>query len=158
MNGAGEQDAPKGRRGAGAGWRIEQVRPAGDEHQVVTVSRASDEGGRSYRRKPCADCPWRRDAVGKFPAEAFRHSAETAYDLSEHVFSCHASGIRKPAVCAGFLLRGAYHNLSVRLGYIKGHFADDVSDAGLELFDGYREMAIANGVDPDDPVLALCRD
>ena len=29
---------------------------------------------------------------------------------------------------------------------------------GLELFESYREMAIANGVDPDDPVLADCRD
>lgn len=27
-------------------------------------------------------CPWRVDATGEFPADAFRHSAETAYDMA----------------------------------------------------------------------------
>lgn len=94
-----------------------QIRPAGNEHQVVTVS----GGSGAYRRKPCADCPWRKDATGKFPPEAFRHSANTAYDMSDHIFGCHRSGTGKPATCAGFLLRGANHNLAVRLGYPSGY-------------------------------------
>jgi hypothetical protein len=61
-------------------------------------------------------------------------------------------------VCAGFLLRGADHNLAVRLGYYNGRFKDDVSDDGLALHANYRAMAVANGVDPDDPALADCRD
>lgn len=134
--------------------RITETRPAGENHQVVT-----SEGGRStYRRKPCSDCPWRCDAVGEFPAEAFRHSARTAYDMSTHLFSCHQSGIEKPAVCAGFLLRGGDHNLQVRLGRMQGRFEDDVTDGGVLLHDNYRAMAVANGVDADDPVLAPCRD
>jgi hypothetical protein len=133
---------------------IIEVRPAGPDHQVVTIQGAQG----TYRRQPCSDCPWRVDAAGEFPAEAFRHSAGTAYDMSTHVFSCHQSGQKRPAVCAGFLLRGGNHNLSVRIGYISGRFADDVTDGGVELHSSYRVMAIANGVNPDDPVLAPCRD
>jgi hypothetical protein len=134
--------------------KITRIRPAGPEHQVVTV-----EGGRgSYRKQPCAKCPWRTDAVGEFPAESFRHSAPTAYDMAEHTFACHDSGVKKPALCAGFLLRGSQHNLSVRLKMIKGQAFEDVHDGGHELHANYRAMAEANGVDPADPVLAPCRD
>ncbi|NRB41639.1 MAG: hypothetical protein HRU20_24740 [Pseudomonadales bacterium] len=31
-------------------------------------------------------------------------------------------------------------------------------DGGHELFDNYREMAVSNGVSPDDERLELCRD
>ena len=96
--------------------QVIEVRPAGEDHRVVSVS--GPEG--PYRRRPCSDCPWRVDAAGEFPAEAFRLSARTAADMSDHVFSCHQSGSQKPAVCAGFLLRGADHNLAVRLGYMRG--------------------------------------
>lgn len=130
---------------------ITKIHPAGPDHQVVTV-----EGGHgTYRRKPCKDCPWRTDAVGKFPAEAFGHSANTAVDMSRHAFACHQSGTKKPSICAGFLLRGADHNLSVRLKCMSGDIADDVVDGGHALHENYREMAIANGVDPQDPALAL---
>lgn len=135
--------------------RVTAVRPAGDDHQVVTVE---GEGG-SYRRKPCSDCPWREDATGEFPAEAFRHSAETAYDMSSQMFACHQSGAAKPATCAGFLLRGAGHNLAVRMKLARGEIRlDEVSSGGVALHPSYRAMAIANGVDPDDPVLRPCRD
>lgn len=134
--------------------RITNVRPADERNQVVTV-----EGGRgSYRKRPCAKCPWRVDAIGEFPAEAFRHSAGTAYDMAENTFGCHEAGTEKPATCAGFLLRGADHNLAVRVGFIKGRFKDDVKDGGHALHDSYRAMAVANGVSPDDLVLAACRD
>lgn len=133
--------------------QVTGVRPAGDEHQVVTV-----EGGAAhYRRKPCSDCPWRKDAVGVFPAEAFRHSAPTAYDMSQRKFACHQSGAKRPAVCAGFLLRGADHNLAVRLLRMRGDIGTDVSDSGVELHESYAAMAVANGVEPDDPCLSKCR-
>lgn len=133
---------------------ITAVRPAGADHQVVTV-----EGGRgTYRRKPCKRCPWRVDATGEFPPEAFRHSAYTAHDMSTHEFACHDSGTAKPATCAGFLLRGADHNLAVRLKRMRGEIIDDVVDGGHELHENYRAMAIANGVPPGDDALRLCRD
>ena len=138
--------------------KVTDIRPAGlnqfgEDHQVATIT----GGSGAYRRTPCKRCPWRKDAVGEFPAEAFRHSANTAYDMAEKKFGCHASGQKNPATCAGFLLRGADHNLSVRIMHMEGRGLD-VRDNGLELHDNYRQMAIANGVDEMDPVLKPCRD
>lgn len=134
--------------------RITRKRPAGADHQVVTI-----EGGPgAFRRQPCPTCPWRADQVGTFPAEAFRHSAGTAYDMAATTFACHESGAAKPAICAGFLLRGAEHSLAVRLKLSAGEIRmGEVTDAGLALHPGYRSMAEANGVDPADPVLRPCR-
>lgn len=133
--------------------KVHQVKPAGQDHQVVTVS--SDT--KAYRRTPCGGCPWRVDQTGEFPAEAFRHSATTAYDMAQNRFSCHESGAKKPATCAGFLLRGADHNLAIRLDYMRGHIGADVNDGGHELHPSYRAMAEANGVPADDPALEACR-
>ena len=141
------------RRGA----NIVNVRPAGDDHQVVTVHSQKGDSW-PYRKEPCAQCPWRKDATGVFPAEAFRHSAYTAYDMNVHTFACHDSGAQKPAVCAGFLLRGADHNMAVRLAAMSGKYRYDMDDGGHELHESYRAMAVANGVSPDDPVLMECRD
>jgi hypothetical protein len=47
--------------------------------------------------------------------------------------------------------------MSVRFGFIKGEYRNDVSDGGLALHDNYRAMAIANGVPADDPTIAACR-
>lgn len=132
---------------------IVRVRPADEHHQVLTVV----GGDGSYCKRPCADCPWRKDAVGVFPAEAFRHSANTAYDMAQHTFACHTAGAGKPKLCAGFLLRGAEHNLSVRLKRMHGAIGDDVTDGGHALHASYADMAIANGVDPEDSALDLCR-
>lgn len=129
------------------------IRQAGSDHQVVSVC-----GGRgSYRKTPCPPCPWVRENAGEFLREAFVISAGTAYDMSDRKFACHESGATRPATCAGFLLRGADHNLAVRLARLQGETFDDVHDDGLELFDSYREMAEANGVSPSDPALKHCR-
>lgn len=77
--------------------------------------------------------------------------------MAQHVFACHESGVDGGHTCAGFLLRGAEHNLSVRLGHMSGRYAQDVTDGGHELYESYRTMAIANGVDPDSPALKACR-
>lgn len=51
----------------------------------------------------------------------------------------------------------AAHNLSVWLGYMNGKHKGDVSDGGVELHPNYRAMAVANGVDPDDPLTPSLR-
>ena len=130
------------------------VNPAGPDHQVVTV-----EGGNgTYRRTVCAECPWRLDQTGKFPPEAFRHSANTAYDQSMHQFACHMSGSEKPATCAGFLLRGATHNIAFRLAVTTGRIDPNELHETVPLHPSYRATAEANGVQPDDPTLERCRD
>lgn len=140
-------------------------RRAGPDHEVVTVS---DGPAMSYRRTPCETCPWRRDAVGEFPAEAFRMSAATGYEspalmdqtvgtAAMHTFACHSSGSKRPATCAGYIL-GSEHSIGWRIAVSLGRFRPSlVSNGGHELFASYREMAEANGVSPDDPILRYCR-
>ena len=116
----------------------------------------SIQGGMGdYCRNPCAQCPWRVDQTGSFPAEAFRISANTAHDMSLRTFACHMRGTDTPAACAGFLLNGAADNLAVRVKRIKGKMRD-VSANGYRLHKSYRAMAVANGVAPNDPTLADC--
>lgn len=135
--------------------KVEMLGVADEDHRVVRV-----EGGRGqYRRRPCLPCPWRCDNVGEFPAEAFRLAAAgTAYDMSDATFGCHESDSTNTQTCAGFLLsETADNNLAVRFGQANGRLvlADVHGDEGA-LFAHFADMAIANGVDPDDPVLALC--
>lgn len=138
--------------------RVTNMRECGDgEHAVVTLSSKRDGKGWN-RREPCEQCPWRADLpTGVFPAEAYRISANTAYDASFNTFACHMSGSEKPATCAGFLLRNADNNLGVRFAAAQGVLKTPITDGGFPLYDSYRAMAIANGVDPDDPALANCR-
>lgn len=136
-------------------------RLAGKDHAVMTVH----GGGGTYRREPCAKCPWRKDAVGEFPAEAFRHSANTAtdgaralgdIDAAMHTFGCHDSGARKPATCAGYILR-SHDAIGWRIGVSTGEFDPAMVSSSVPLFDNYYEMAVANGVPPDDPALRGCK-
>lgn len=129
-------------------------RHADPDHDVVTV-----EGGHGgYRRSPCGGCPWRVDQTGSFPAAAFAISADCAYDMSGRTFGCHESGLDRPVTCAGFLLRGADHNMAVRMKAASGRLdPSQVHDGGHELHDDYVAMAVANGLAEDDPALARCR-
>jgi len=134
--------------------RITGRTPADAKNQVVTCV----GGDYSYRRTPCAECPWRLDSpVGAFPASAYVISAPTSYDMSQCNFACHMKGATRPAICAGFLLR-AHHNLDVRMAAATGKLDySQLSDGGVKLYDNYRAMAVANGVDEDDPALKDCR-
>lgn len=134
--------------------KVTNIRPAGPFDQVVTVTGSHG----SYRKTPCHGCPWAKANDGSFPAEAFSHSANTAYDMAEKRFGCHESGTRRPATCAGFLLRGADHNLAVRLDILRGRIdLSKVREGGRELHESYAAMAIANGVHEDAPELQPCR-
>lgn len=134
---------------------VTEIRPADEHNQVLTVV----GGDAAYRRRPCDGCPWRKSQTGGFPAEAFRHSANTAEDMSRHTFGCHEAGIARPKVCAGFLLRGAEHNVSVRMKAMSGAIDFDslVEPDDDDLHEGYISMAVANGVPREDPALERCR-
>ncbi|QFZ24500.1 hypothetical protein EKG83_25820 [Saccharothrix syringae] len=131
------------------------VRPAGDgKWGVVTIERR----GTDYRTEPCPRCPWRVDApLNVFPPQVFRDSARTTYDLATHTFGCHGSSRSAPQTCAGFLLRGASDNLTIRLAVVSGRIDPDSIGSPVELYSDYRAMAVANGVDPNDPALTPCR-
>lgn len=115
--------------------------------------------GLKHPKRPCAECPWRTDVeTGRFPPERFVALANTAYDMSVTLFQCHKSTDDEPLVCAGFLLVGADHNLSVRMAGSSGHLSRGViSDGGYPLFQSYTAMAVANGVNPRDRALRACR-
>lgn len=134
--------------------KITQVTQVDDENQVLSI-----EGGRShYRTRVCLGCPWRVENDGSFPAGAFVASAETAYDASFHAFACHETGAEKSSICAGFLLRNSRNNVAVRMAMSRGDFdPSKLVEPPEELHASYREMAEANGVDPDDPALEECR-
>jgi hypothetical protein len=129
--------------------KVTAVRPADANHQVLMV-----EGMGPHRREPCGGCPWRIDQTGRFPAEAFRISADTCYDAAIKLFGCHESGSRKPATCAGFLIANSIHNIGARLRGVAG---GPGCSSPVPLYPSYRSMAISNGVAPDDPAIAPCR-
>ena len=109
-------------------------------------------------RKPCAECPWRTDvAPNRFTPERFRTLARTSYDMAKTIFACHKSAEEHPTVCAGFLSRGAAHNLTIRLAYCRGELEQLDRSSEVPLYADYRAMAIANGVDPADIALIPCR-
>lgn len=89
---------------------VTKITPVDQHHQVVSTR--SKDGG--YMKKPCRDCPWKKSSTGIFPAEAFRVSAHTSYDMAPETFACHRAGVKKPKICAGFLLRGAELNYFVQ--------------------------------------------
>lgn len=127
------------------------AKKADRNHAVVLI-----EGGEGYRKKPCDECPWRSDLpTGVFPPEAFRISAHTSYDMADTTFACHMQGKENPATCAGFLLRSD-HNLAVRMALANGKLKP-LEEPGVPLYDSYRQMAEANGVAPDDPILERSR-
>lgn len=127
-----------------------------DENNDVVHVVTNGEGQPVYRREPCAGCPWRIRNTGNFPAQAFRISAPTCYDAAFETFACHESGQKSPATCAGFLLQNSVHNLTVRIKESKwGPF--EVRRNRARLYKSYRDMAVANGVPPDDPAIAACR-
>lgn len=132
--------------------RVLERRHAGPNHNVLEIA-----GSGGHQRRPCAQCPWRTDLpAGEFPAEAFRISARTAYDAAIEQFACHMTGMTS-TTCAGFLLANSVHNLGARLAAAMGRLDHSAIESPYPLYGSYREMAIANGVDPDDPVLEPCR-
>ena len=140
-------DARRNGRGLGLGDRRGRADPLGGADMTDRLP---------ARSRPCANCPWRLDvAPGEFPAERYRALAASAEDMSRVIFTCHKSA-EIDVACAGFLARGADHNLSIRLAYM-GRLERRDRSGGLALHADYRAMAIADGVAPDDPALRGCR-
>ncbi|MEV8335083.1 DUF6283 family protein [Streptomyces niveus] len=137
---------------------VVERRPADEVWAVVSLHH---DGPPVAQRSPCAGpepCPWRRDATLRtFPVDAFRFSARTSYPDSDHRFQCHSSTAEAPRICAGWLLRGASGNQSVQRLLQSARLKAPVLPAEVELYDNYAEMAVANGVSADDPLITSCR-
>jgi hypothetical protein len=106
-------------------------------------------------RRPCPECPWRRDVEpGKFSPQRFRDLAHTAMEGGlRPLFACHMTQENRERACAGFLLVTGWDSNAVRYANIQGRYDPASVSADGPLYATYREMAEANGVDPADPAL-----
>lgn len=122
-----------------------------------------------HAAKICAECPWKRSTPpGQFTAARFEalsntsgsrnssgHDTRTAPEvgLNAPMFACHKTAEGKEIACAGWLaVEGADH-LGIRLAVITGHIPADAlapKPGWPELFNGYEEMAAAQGRSPTD--------
>lgn len=106
-----------------------------------------------HRRRPCAECPWRRDvAPGQFSQERFDYLAETTgrpgneAGLNTPMFACHKSPEGREEACAGWLAAAGYQHLGVRVAVAFGRIDADVLEPGPDwppLHESYTEMVDA---------------
>jgi hypothetical protein len=110
----------------------------------------------SARKRPCAECPWRRDTLpGQFDREryvALRHTTGepgAEAPIGSPMFACHKSAEGKEIACAGWLVAVGYDlSLTVRLLTAMRHLpVIEPDESWPELYASYREMeeAMAGG-------------
>lgn len=99
----------------------------------------------------CNECPWRTDVdVGRFPPEryaALTNSCRQGWPPGP-IFACHKTPEGKEQACVGYLLRNGTNNIAVRMAASQGRLSLADLKATGPLYDGFRDMAIANGHDP----------
>jgi hypothetical protein len=111
--------------------------------------------GVPHRRRPCAECPWRRDTEpGQFHAERYDALACTTgapgkeAPIGAPIFACHKSPEGREEACAGWLAAVGGEHLGVRYAVVTGALPGSVLNPGEgwpELFDSYDEMADTQG-------------
>lgn len=101
------------------------------------------------KRKPCADCPWRKDAeTDVWSKERFQMLAVDCRDDGMKAMACHKSGQEQPYACAGFLAQVGYESVGVRILAMQGgETPDDIYTNGLDLFETFEQMLEANDVE-----------
>lgn len=115
-------------------------------------------GALPHRRRPCAECPWRRDTPpGQFPADRYAALASTSGApgaealLDAPMFACHKTAEGQEQACAGWLaVVGAYH-LGVRLAVATGRLAPETlrpTPGWPPLFESFQQMAATQGCSP----------
>lgn len=107
------------------------------------------------RKKPCEQCPWRKDTRrGQFPAERYDQLADTTGSpgaeagIGAPIFGCHKSSEEEPMPCAGWLAAVGYESLTVRLALSNGSIRPEALEPGDDwppLFESYEEMRAAQG-------------
>lgn len=110
------------------------------------------------KRKPCNNCPYRRDAPTEFwHREEFEKLLESDADpLNGHLFACHKSIDILPEdrpACIGWLLdqrKRGLPSIQLRLKLMRDpvllEVLEQATDDGLDLFDSIEEMCAANNV------------
>jgi hypothetical protein len=101
---------------------------------------------------PCSTCPWRveQDAsvIPQFRVEKARDLIKACgdEDALRPIMACHGSTECTTVICAGYLAKEGWHNISVRMLFLSGRcetpdkVADACHDAGIELHNNYLEV------------------
>jgi hypothetical protein len=109
-----------------------------------------------YRKRPCDECPWRKDTPpGQFPADRYEALANTSGGpgreamLGQPMFGCHKGAEDgRDAACSGWLAAVGYYHLTVRLAVAHGRLPESALTPGVdwpELYGSYDEMPRAQG-------------
>jgi hypothetical protein len=99
----------------------------------------------------CSACPWRKDVpVGVFPPERFIALAATVKQDFGPVFACHKTTEGQDSACVGYLLTEGTENFNVRIASIRGALDMKKLKSEYPLYATFKEMALANGVAPED--------
>jgi hypothetical protein len=104
---------------------------------------------------PCHNCPWRRDAPREhWDPRHFHSISARCRDDGLAVMLCHhsppAGGPLPELPCAGWIAVEGFKAIGVRLLVLQGSIAaEDVGNAGPELFASFDEMLAANRVSVD---------
>lgn len=112
--------------------------------------------GHTKIRKPCANCPWRKDAPRQHWApDHFESIALNCRDDGMHVMLCHKAkripaGDRSAPVCQGWIRVLGFEAIGVRIAAFTGRITlEEVEDQNPpELFASFEEMLDANDITP----------
>ena len=104
--------------------------------------------------RPCAECPWRRDAQrGKFPRRRYLELRDTCIPggMPGKLFACHMSPEGGEVACAGMLLVVGERLTRVRMMILRGLLDLTRLSSDVPLYSSFDEMAEANGLPPPPP-------
>lgn len=131
-----------------------------DETSKAQESTQDGGGGLPRRRRPCAECPWRRDvAPGQFSQARFESLTATSGSPGQEapigapMFACHKSPVGSEEACAGWLAVAGHQHLGVRFAVVEGRLDPDslsAPEGWPPLFDSFEEMSATQAAIPDE--------
>lgn len=108
-----------------------------------------------YRRHPCVECPFRRDAEpGQFTTCRYDALRDTVgapgreQPIGAPIFACHKTTEGQDQACAGWLAVCGHSHIGVRLAVAQRRLPPEALAPAAdwpELFDSYDEMAATQG-------------
>lgn len=106
-------------------------------------------------RRPCANCPWRKDAPAQYwdPGH-FRSIYRNCQDDGTNRMLCHKAKADAPSLkqptCQGWVRVMGDRAIGVRIALARGLVtpAETMDTKGLDLFESFEAMLRANNVEP----------
>lgn len=97
--------------------------------------------------KPCANCPWRRDApVGHWDAQHFKDISVNCRDDGMALMLCHKSNKVEGSPCVGAILAVGLESIGLRIAVLQGKIDLKNFSTDTPLYRSFEEMLRANKV------------